>query len=102
MTEPDGAHDRVQREIQQRVRKGLVKLGKRKSRDLSESSGTASRDRSTTIVPADSGRQPSIYRSIETPLEGRSSQLMTQPSIPVRREKFTARGGKGGSKHARH
>jgi len=100
ITEPDWAHDPVQRELQQRERRRLVKLGKRKSRDESESSGSASRDRSMTIVP-DSGRQPSIYRSIETPMEGLSSQLTTQP--PVRRGAFTAiRGGKGGFKHPRY
>jgi hypothetical protein len=96
MTEPDWARDPVQREIQRCERRMLVKQGKRKSRDESESSGIASRDRSTTLAPADTTRQPAIHRSIETPMEGPSSQLMTQTPIQVRRGTFTAtRGGEG-------
>ncbi|PMD33385.1 hypothetical protein L207DRAFT_535414 [Hyaloscypha variabilis F] len=70
MTAPDWAHDPVQREIQQRERKRLVKLGKRKasdeSRDESKSAtasassgpGFAFRDLSATLAPTDNGRQP--------------------------------------------
>ncbi len=95
-TEPDWARDSVQRESQQYERE-RSKLGKRKSRDESESSGTAARGRSTTIVVADYGHQPASPHSMEKHIE-----QITQAPVPVRRGPFKAiRGGKGGSMHMR-
>ncbi|KUJ18609.1 uncharacterized protein LY89DRAFT_500033 [Mollisia scopiformis] len=67
LTEPEWAHDPIQREMYQRQRMALVKLGKRKSRGESESWGAATRDQSVMVGVA-GGRQPKVYRSIETPV----------------------------------
>jgi hypothetical protein len=94
MTEPEWAHNPVEREIHQREWQRLIKLGKRKSRDESESDG---RDRSMTYGPA----EPALYRSIETNMEGIGQRQPGESPVPVRRGAMTAiRGGRGGSKDA--
>jgi hypothetical protein len=90
-------HDPREKEIYRMERQRLIKLGKRKSRDESESDG---RDRSMTYGPAE---QQTVYRSIETPAEGLASRAGGDSPVPGSRGTFTAtRGGRGGSKHARH
>jgi hypothetical protein len=65
LTKPDEwANDPAQAKAQQDERKRLVRL-KRKSREESDSSGRASRDRSVTVRPDFSMHHSSVYRSIE-------------------------------------
>lgn len=87
MDQPTGwAADPEQKQAQRLERKRLVKLGKRKSREESDSSGIMSRDRSMTLVSQEpSVSHPAIYPSIERPTNGQSESLhMTgQPSEQV-------------------
>ncbi len=53
MTEPEWAKDASQVMAQQLERKRMVKLGKRKARDESESSNTVARGRSMTTNASD-------------------------------------------------
>ena len=47
--------------------------------------------------------EPAVYRSIETNMEGIGQRQLGESPVPVRRGTMTAiRGGRGGSKHARH
>jgi hypothetical protein len=89
-------------------RKMLVKLGKRRAREESNSPEIMHRDRSMTLVPQEpSLSHQAIERSIEGPVEGQSQSLRMIEHLPeaarLPRGKYTAiRGGKSGSKHVRH
>jgi hypothetical protein len=99
--------DLAQKQAQQLERKMQAKLGKRKSREESDSSSVV-RDRSMTRQSEEEFNSPPVaYPSIEGPrLLDQSHQEpwhIIRPLVqPVRRGTFTAiRGGKGGSRRSR-
>jgi hypothetical protein len=101
------AVDPAQKQAQQLERKMQVKLGKRKSREESDSSSVV-RDRSMTLQSEEEFNSlPVVYPSIEGPrLQNQSHQkswhIIKPLAEPLRRGAFTAiRGGKGGSKKSR-
>jgi hypothetical protein len=80
-------------------RKDQIKLGKRKVREESESSGTISRDRSMTVNP-DSG---TFVANVRPSIEARLDVYDAEPMGGLARRPWTAvRGGKHGSKHSKH